>query len=75
MNLKGTIQFQPSITKVERPKLLVLVWFILRPCQHDDGYINGWSQIKVHNDEWTRFTVLGLPWRSPIQVLTEIDVA
>jgi len=27
----------------------LLVWFILRPCQHDDGYIDGRLQIiKVH---------------------------
>jgi len=31
-----------------------LVWFILRPCQHDDGYIDGRSQIKVHADERTQ---------------------
>jgi len=30
------------------------VWFILRPCQHDDGYIYGQSQIKVHTDERTQ---------------------
>jgi len=30
------------------------VWFILRPCQHDDGYIDGRSQIKVHTDERTQ---------------------
>jgi len=29
------------------------VWFSLRPCQHDDGYIDGRSQIKVHTDERT----------------------
>jgi len=22
-----------------------LVWFVLRPCHHDDGYIDGRSQI------------------------------
>jgi len=33
---------------------LVLVWFILRPCQHDDGYIDGQLEIKVHTDKWTR---------------------
>jgi len=38
--------------------LLFLVWFILRPCQHDNGYIDGRSQIKVHTDERTRFTAL-----------------
>jgi len=27
---------------------------ILRPCQHDDGYINGRTQIKVHTDERTQ---------------------
>jgi len=31
-----------------------LVWFILCPCQHDDGYIDGRSQIKVHTDERTQ---------------------
>jgi len=33
---------------------LVLVWFILRPCQHDNGYVDGRSQIKVHTDERTQ---------------------
>jgi len=27
---------------------------MLRPCQHDDGYIDGQSQIKVHTDEQTQ---------------------
>jgi len=31
-----------------------LVWFILRSCQPDDGYIDGRSQIKVHTDERTQ---------------------
>jgi len=31
-----------------------LVWFILRPCQHDNGYIDGRSQIKVHTDKRTQ---------------------
>jgi len=34
--------------------LPALVWFILRPCQHDNGYIDGRSQIKVHTDERTQ---------------------
>jgi len=34
--------------------MLLLVWFILRPCQHDDGYIDGRSQIKVHTNERTQ---------------------
>jgi len=52
-----------------------LVWFILRPCQHDDGYIDGHSQIEVHADQWTQvYTAPGLPRWSPIQVLTEVDV-
>jgi len=36
-----------------------LVWFILRSCQHDDGYINGRS----HHERTLRhrFTVLGHP--------------
>jgi len=29
-------------------------WFILRQCQHDNGYIDGRSQIKVHTDERTQ---------------------
>jgi len=34
--------------------LISLVWFILRPCQHDDGYIDGQSQSKVHTDARTQ---------------------
>ena len=30
------------------------VCFILRPCQHDDGYIDGRSQFQVHTDERTQ---------------------
>jgi len=30
---------------------VIYVRFILRPCQHDDGYIDGRSHIKVHTDE------------------------
>jgi len=56
----------------------VYVWFnsfYVPRCQHDNGYIDGRSHIQVHTDEWTyRFTALGLPWWSPIQVLTEVDV-
>jgi len=30
-------------------------WLIdLRPCQYDDGYLDGRSQIKVHTDERTQ---------------------
>jgi len=30
-------------------------WLIdLRPCQHDNGYMDGRSQIKVHTDERTQ---------------------
>ena len=28
--------------------------FDLRPYQHDNGYLDGWSQIKVHTDERTQ---------------------
>jgi hypothetical protein len=28
--------------------------FDLRPCQHDNGYLDGRSQIKVHTDERTQ---------------------
>ena len=34
-----------------------LVWFglfDLRPCQHDNGYLDGRSQIRVHTDERTQ---------------------
>jgi hypothetical protein len=34
-----------------------MVWlglFDLRPCQHDNGYLDGQSQIKVHIDERTQ---------------------
>jgi len=42
---------------------------ILRSCHHDDGYINGQLQIKVHTAYGHRFTALGLPWGSTIQVV------
>ena len=29
-------------------------FFDLRPCQHDNGYLDGRSQIKVHTDERTQ---------------------
>jgi len=32
----------------------ILVWIILRPCQHNDGYIDGQSHIKIHTDERTQ---------------------
>jgi len=54
------------------------IWFnsfYVPRCQHDDGYIDGRSQTKVHTDERTQVQPFGLPWRSPIQVLTEVDVA
>jgi len=34
--------------------LIGLVWFILRLCQLDNGYIDGRSQIRVHIGEWTQ---------------------
>jgi len=37
-------------TSVEIKRFL----FILRPCQHDDSYIDVQSQIKVHTDERTQ---------------------
>jgi len=37
--------------------ILCLVWFILRPCQHDDGYIDGRSQIQVQTDEQTQVNI------------------
>jgi len=47
----------PSHSSQSTPQSLVhshLVRFILRPCQHDNGYIDGRSQIKVHTDERTQ---------------------
>jgi len=62
-------------TEVSRWKTVqTLIWFILRPCQYDEGYIDGRSQIKVHTDERTQDRS-ARSWRSPIQVLTEVDVA
>jgi len=34
--------------------LISLKKIIFRPSQHDDGYIDGRSQIKVHTDERTQ---------------------
>jgi len=48
-----------------------LVWFILHPCQHNDGYIDGRSQIKVHTDERTQV----LSARSSLTVTVKVDVA
>jgi len=62
-----------------RPKcnlLLTSVYSFWRPCQHDDGYLDGRSQIKVHTDERTRVHSA----RSSLTVThpsmyTEVDVA
>jgi len=51
---------------------LISLKFILRPCQHDDGYIDGRSQIKVHTDERTQVPSVRMV---TIQVLTEVDIA
>jgi len=32
----------------------ILDWFILHPCQHDDGYTDGRSQIKIYTGVWTQ---------------------
>jgi len=53
-------------------------WLIdLRPYQHDNGYIDGRSQIKVHTDERTQVnraqSSRAVSPRSPIQVLTGLD--
>jgi len=36
--------------------------------------IDDWSQIQVHTDERTQVNTPGLPWWSPIQVSTKVDV-
>jgi len=48
-----------------------LVWFIVRPCQHDNGYIDRFKSTPTNGP---RFTAPSLPRWSPIQVLTEVDV-
>jgi len=55
-----------------------LVWFILRPCQHDNGYIGGRPQIEVHTDERTGSQRSVFPDGHPskyLGLLTEVDVA
>jgi len=52
-----------------RITLIGLVWFILRPCQQTVGH-----RFKSTSTNELRFTAPGLPWWSPIQVLTEVDV-
>jgi len=39
-----------------------------------DGYIDDRSQIQVHTDERTPVHSARLPWWSPIQVLSEVNV-
>jgi len=54
---------------------LHFVWFILRPCQHDNGYIDGIGhRLKTHRrtDPGSQRPVFA-GWSS-IQVLTEVDV-
>jgi len=49
----------------------------LRPCQNDDGYMDGrYSRLSSTpmNGHISRFTALSLQWRSPIQVLTRLDL-
>jgi len=42
------------ILYIEQFAHCILHWSIdLSPCQHDDGYMDGRSQINVHTDEWT----------------------
>jgi len=43
-----------EIEDAENEKKIREIWFMLRPCQHDDGYIDGRSQNKVHTDELTQ---------------------
>jgi len=63
------------------PHKNTLVWFILRPCQHDDGYLDGRSQINVHTDERTQvnsdLSSLTVTWPSANQgqcCLTSVNV-
>jgi len=46
---------------------------ILRPCQHNDGYIDGQSQIQVYTEERTQVHSAQSSL-VVIQVLTEVDV-
>jgi len=53
------LKFKPGLEfkSMLRSRLNVLVYydsFYVPMCQHDRSYIDGWSQIQVHSDEWTR---------------------
>jgi len=57
-----------------------LVWFILRPCQHDDCFIDGRLQFKVYTDEWTqvhseRSSLTVTHWKSDNSVNSETTLA
>jgi len=59
----------------------LLVWVILRPCQHDGGYVDGRSQIKVHTDErtqvqsaWSSLTVTHPSTNRGRRCLTSVNV-
>jgi len=57
-NLKVTPQNNHNAGSTQHikkcPFCILFFRFIIRPCQHDDGYIDGRSQIKVHTDERTQ---------------------
>ena len=51
--------------------------FVINVRLLDSEYLDDRSQIKVHTDETNGhrlITALSVPWWSPIQVLTEVDV-
>jgi len=52
---------------------MLFVCFILRPCQHDNGYKTIGHRFKSTPMNGPRFRVPGLPWWSPIEVITEVD--
>jgi len=44
----------PDTERCSKNHCWPLVWFMLRPCQHLDGYIDGRPQITVHTNERTQ---------------------
>jgi len=52
-------RWQGRFSRFFKNLLIYVYWLIdwlidLRPCQHDNGYMDGRSQIKVHTDERTQ---------------------
>jgi len=64
----------PSCFNANYLRLVGLV--ILRPCQHDNGYTDDHAQPRFKSTltNGLGFTLPGVPWWSPIQVIADIDL-